>query len=142
MMFKFDGVDQSGAGNFQDGLFVVFLQRSLLTRMGPDELLDAGVQTWVFNQALIFRIRELLYCFQFGYGVRAKYHPEFFRALFRIELEPALLRDLDPLILRQMRQAFIRSRRRKQNGKGRWASYARRAFVQNVQVSGLRTADI
>src|SRR6267154_1436353 len=103
MMFKFDGVDQSGSGNSEAGLLVIFLDRDLRTGVCPDEFLDAGVQTRVFNQALIFRIRELLYCFQFGYGIRAKYQPEFFRPLFRIEFNPAPLWNFDPLILRQMR---------------------------------------
>jgi hypothetical protein len=72
MMFKFDGVNQNGAWNCQTCLLqlVVFLDCSLRTSVRSYELLDKGVQTSIFDQALIFPIRELLYGFQLGYGIR------------------------------------------------------------------------
>src|ERR1041384_6195330 len=114
------------------------------------KFLDTDVQTRISDQALIFLICELLYCFQIRYRGGRKYQPEFFCSLLGVELEPAWLRDFDGLFLCEIRRATIRGCRRKQHDKRGRTKHPTRAVrlgptpvgrsrpaIYNVQITSL-----
>ena len=79
--------------------------------MSFQKFIDCRPQSGTADDSAVFGIGKTFDRLQLGHVLLGPDEPDLFRALLLIELKPALLRNLNLLILRQERRAVVGRRR-------------------------------
>ena len=106
---------------------------------GAQKALDRGGAPGILHRALILGLRELLGRFELRHGSLGPHHPQLLDSFLLVEDDPSAPGDL-PAISRAERGTLPLGRI--QDVEAELLTAQRRAFIENVEITGLRAGDV